>query len=152
MLRDVEATTDMSFDRSCSIMHFSEHEIIDKANNLGITLGSNEKEVPKSVNDLLDLEAERAFEIIRNLTSLKPMNEDDMNNLGIVALENICNNLLPSEEAKDEEGSEMLDTVEPLVTEVTVLCPIEHTVSVGAGEKPKRSWKQKIYPTNFNGS
>ena len=64
MLRDVEATTGMSFDTSCSIMHFSEHEIIDKANNLGIALGSNEKEVVKFVNDLLDLEAERASEII----------------------------------------------------------------------------------------
>ena len=86
MLRDVEATTGMSFDKSCSIMHFTEHEIIDKANDLGITLGSNEKEVAKSVNDLLDLEAERASEIIRNLASVKPMSDDDVNNLGIVAL------------------------------------------------------------------
>ena len=54
MLRDVEATTSMSFDKSRSIMHFTEHEIIDKANDLGISLGSNEKEVAKSVNDLLD--------------------------------------------------------------------------------------------------
>ena len=43
MLRDVEATTGMSFDKSCSIMHFFEHEIMDKANNLGITLGSMKK-------------------------------------------------------------------------------------------------------------
>ena len=137
MLRDVEATG-MSFDRSCSIMHFSEHEIIDKANNLDITLGSNEKEVAKSVNDLLDLEAERASEIIRNLASVKPMNEDDMNNLGIVALENICNNLLPSDDAEDEEGSESMDTVEPPVTEGTVSCYVEHTCTDGAGEKHKR--------------
>ena len=86
MLRDVETATCMSFDKSCSIMHFTEHEIIDKANDLGITLGSNEKEVAKSVNDLLDLEAERASEIIRNLASVKPMSDDDVNNLGIVAL------------------------------------------------------------------
>ena len=86
MLRDVEVAIGMSFDKSCSIMHFTEHEIIDKANDLGITLGSNEKEVVKSVNDLLDLEAERASEIIRNLASVKPMSDDDVNNLGIVAL------------------------------------------------------------------
>ena len=49
-------------------------------------MGSNEKEVAKSVNDLLDLEAERASEIIRNLASVKPMSDDDVNNLGIVAL------------------------------------------------------------------
>ena len=72
MLRDVEATTSMSFDKRCSIMHFTEHEIIDMANDFGVTLGSNEKEVAKSVNDLLDLEAERASKIIRNLASVKP--------------------------------------------------------------------------------
>ena len=131
-------------------MHFSKHEIIDKANNLGITLGSNEKEVAKSVNDLLDLEAERASEIIRNLASLKPMNEDDMNNLGIVALENICNNLLPSEEAKDEEGSEMLDTVEPLVTEGNVSCPIDHTVPGMLGRSLSDPGNKKyILPQRF---
>ena len=129
MLRDVEATTGMSFDRSCSIMHFSEHEIVDKANNLGINLGSNKKEVAKSVNDLLDLEGERASEILRNLASVKPMNEDDMNNLGIVALENICNNLLPSEEAEDEEGLETMDTVEPLWMEGTASCFADPTVT-----------------------
>ena len=64
-----------------------------------------------------------------------------MNNLGIVALENICNNLLPSDDAEDEQGSDIMDTVETLVTEVTVSCPVEHTVPEGAGEKPKRSWK-----------
>ena len=93
MLRDVEATTGMSFDKSCSIMHFTEHEIIDMANDLVVTLGSNEKEIAKSVNDLLNLEAERASKIIQNLVSIKPMNNEDMNNLGIVALESICNNL-----------------------------------------------------------
>ena len=41
-----------------------------------------------------------------------------------------------------------MDTVETLVTEVTVSCPVEHTVPEGAGEKPKRSWKRKIYPTS----
>ena len=39
MLRDVQTATGMPFDKSCSIMHFTEHEIIDKANDLGITLG-----------------------------------------------------------------------------------------------------------------
>ena len=44
-VRNVEATTGMSFSKSCSILHFFEHEIIDKAHNLGVSLGSNEKEV-----------------------------------------------------------------------------------------------------------
>ena len=148
MLRDVEATTGMSFDKSCSIMHFTEHEIIDKANDLGVTLGSNEKEIAKSVNDLLDLEAERASEIIRNLASVQPMNDDDMNNLGIGALESICNNLLPSEEAEDEEGLETTDTVEPLMMEGTVSCSVDPPFPKGDEEKPKRPWKRKIYPTS----
>ena len=71
-----------------------------------------------------------------------------MNNLGIVALENICNNLLPSEDAEGEEASEIVDNVEPLVTEGTISCPVDHTVPKGAGEKPKRSWKRKICPTS----
>ena len=101
-------------------------------------MGSNENEVVKSVNDFLDLEAERASEIIRNLASVKPMNDNDMKNLGMVALENICNNLLPSAEAEDEEGSEYTDTVEPLMMEGTVSCAADPTLLKGDGEKPTR--------------
>ena len=129
-------------------MHITENEIVDKANELGISLGSNEKEVAKSVNDLLDLEAERASEIIRNLASLKPMNDNDMNNLGMVALGNICNNLLPCVEAEDEEESENAEVVMPLMMEGTVSCSTESTFPRGDGEKPKRPWKRKIYPTS----
>jgi hypothetical protein len=147
-LRDVEATTGMSLDKSCSILHFTDHEIIDKANDLGISLGSNEKEVAKSVNDLLDLEAERASEIIQNLASVRPMNDDDMKNLGMADLENICNNLLPNAEAEGEEGSETADIVEPLMMEGTVSSSAGHTFPKGDGEKPKRPWKRKVYPTS----
>ena len=146
-LQDVEASIGMSVDKSCSILHFTEHEIIDKANDLGISLGSDEKEIAKSVNDLLDLEAERALEIIQNLASVKPMNDDDMKNLGMDDLANICNNLLPSAEAEDEEESETTDTVEPLMMEGTVSCIADPTFSKGDGEKPKRPWKRKFYPT-----
>ena len=52
-------------------------------------MDSNEKEVAKSINDLLDLEVERASEIIRNLAVVKPMNNEDMKQLGISAHENI---------------------------------------------------------------
>ena len=76
------------------------------------------------MNDLLDLEAERAAEIIRNLAAVRPMNDDDMKILGIFALENICNNLMPSAEAEGDEGSETGDTVEPLM-EGTVSCSLE---------------------------
>ena len=128
---------DTSFDKSCSILYFSENEIVDKANDLGISLGSNETEVVKSVNDLLDLEAERASEIIHNLASVKPMNDNDMNNLGINDLANICNNLLPSVETEDEEEVENTDTVEPFLTEEAVSVMDNNIVPEGVGEKPK---------------
>ena len=148
MLRHVKATTGASFDKSCSILHFTENEIVDKANDLGISLGSNETEVVKSVNDLLDMEAERASEIIRNLASIQPMNDNDMNNLGINDLANICNNLLPSVEAEDEEEVEISDTVEPLLMEEAVSVIDNSIVPQGVEEKPKRPWKRKIYPTS----
>ena len=65
----------MSVNTSCSILHFSEHEITSDATNLGVSLGSNGKEIAKSVNELLDLEAERASEIIRNIVAMRPVNE-----------------------------------------------------------------------------
>ena len=71
-----------------------------------------------------------------------------MNNLGIVALESICNNLLPSAADEDEEGSESTDTVEPQMIEGSVSCSADPTFPKGDGEKPKRPWKRKIYPTS----
>ena len=76
---------------------FPPHEIIDKTSNLGISLGSNGKEIAKSINDLLDLEADRAMEIIRNIVAVKPMNEADINNLGVNALQSLCEDLVPTE-------------------------------------------------------
>ena len=119
----------------------------DKANDLGISLGSNETEVVKSVNDLLDLEAERVSEIIHNLASIQPMNDNDMNNLGITDLANICNNMLPTVEAEDEEDVEITDTAEPLLMEEAVSGMDDSSVPQGVEEKPKRPWKRKIYPT-----
>ena len=37
---------------------------MNNANQLGVSLGSNDSEISNSVNDLLDLEAERALETI----------------------------------------------------------------------------------------
>ena len=111
-------------------------------------MGSNETEVVKSVNDLLDLEAERTSEIIRNLASIQPLNDNDMNNLGINDLANICNNLLPTVEAEDEEDVENTDTVEPLLMEDAVPVIDNTSVPQGVEEKPKRPWKRKIYPTS----
>ena len=40
--------------------NFSNDEIVENANQLGVSLGSSVTEISNSVNDLLDLEAERA--------------------------------------------------------------------------------------------
>ena len=83
---------------------FSEHEIINDADNLGISLGSNGKEIAKSVNDLLDLEANRAMEMIRNIAAVKPMNDAEINNLGVTALQSLCEDLISTEGIENEEG------------------------------------------------
>ena len=44
-LHDVQVTTGMSVNTSNTILHFSNDEIVDNANQLGISLGSNEGEV-----------------------------------------------------------------------------------------------------------
>lgn len=96
-LQEIEVHTGMSVNTSCSILHFSEHDIIDKASNLGISLGSNDKETAKSINDLLDLETDRAVDLIRYLAAVKPMNEADINDLGVTALQSLCGDLVPTE-------------------------------------------------------
>ena len=81
-LRDVEATTSMSVNTSASILHFSDSEIIQNASDIGISIGTSGKQLAKSINDILDLEADRAIEFIQTLAAVKPMNESDINDLG----------------------------------------------------------------------
>ena len=87
----------MSVNTSCFILHFFEHEIIDNASNLGISLGINGKETAESINDLLDLETDRVLDLIRNIAAVKPMNETDINYLGVIALQILCEDLVPTE-------------------------------------------------------
>ena len=61
-LRDAEISSGMSVNISNSLLHYSNEEIIHNANQLGVSLGANDSEISNSVNDLLDLEAERALE------------------------------------------------------------------------------------------
>ena len=138
-LRDVEVTTGMSVNTSNSILHFSNDEIINNANQLGISLGSNDSEISTSVNDMLDLEAERALELIRNLAAVKPMNDSDIDALGVRALDNLCADLAqPSPEP--EEEVERVDNVE---MRTSVAGCEDQLQSFNA---PKRKWKRKIYP------
>ena len=101
-LRDIESQTGMSVNKQCSILHFSEHGIISRAYDIGVSLGSNGKEIVKSVNDILDLEAERASKLICALVAVKPMSDADINNLGVSTLETFCDEMMSSSDAEGE--------------------------------------------------
>ena len=129
----------MSFNTSNSILHFSNDEIINNANQLGISLGSNDSEISTSVNDMLDLEAERALEMIRNLAAVKPMNDSDIDALGVRVLYNFCADLastLPEPEDEDEGVENVVVRTSEPGCEDQMECK----------NIPKRKWKRKIYP------
>lgn len=81
-VKDAKNSTGMSINTDHSIPHFSPHEIIDNVVSVGVTLGNTSKEVSKSINDLLDLEVDRALDIIRNLAVGQPMNDSEITKLG----------------------------------------------------------------------
>ena len=104
-LRDVEISTGMSVNKSNSIMHFTNDEIVHNANQLGVSLGNNDTEISRSVNDILDLEADRALEMIRHIAVVKPMNESEIDALGVRVLDGLCADLDPAvPETEEEEG------------------------------------------------
>ena len=103
-------------------------------------------EAAKSINDLLDLEADRAMEIIRNIVAVKPMDEDDINNPGVNALQRLCEDLVPTEGLESEEDAVLegyMAPLQPAATQNTDTELIDTEVSLG---KPKRTWKRKVYP------
>ena len=76
------------------------------------------------------------------------MNNEDMKQLGISAHENLCNDLMPISEAKGElEGSDTEDSVEPSPADGILPSLHNNIYTLGAGDKPKRSCKRKVYPT-----
>jgi hypothetical protein len=140
-LRDIEVTTGMSVNVSNSILHFSNEEIIHNANQLGVSLGSNDSEISNSVNDLLDLEAVRALETIRNLAAVKPMNDAEIDALGVRVLDNLCADLAPSTPESEEEDA----TLEEAIARPT---ETGYEDRMEDQSRPKRKWKRKIYPTS----
>lgn len=140
-LHDVEVNTGMSVNISNSILHFSNDEILDNANQLGVSLGSNEHETTNSINDLLDLEAERALEMIRNIAAVKPMCDSEVDALGVRVLGNFCEDLLPS---SSEAG------VEDVSTEIGLASPSDtgHEDQLQSQVIPKSKWKRKVYPVS----
>ena len=145
-LQDVETTTGMSVIKSNSILHFTDNEIIHNANQLGISLGNNDLQIAKSVNDIPDLEAERAVDMIRHIAAVKPMNDSEIDALGVRVLDGMCADLDPAclETEEDTNPKTSLHVDEPLVLEVEN----EGYVQVDGQVKPKRTWKRKVYPVS----
>ena len=140
-LRDIEVTTGMSVNTSNSILHFSNDEIVENANQLGVSLGSNVTEISNSVNGLLDLEAERALEMIRNIAAVKPMSDSEVDALGVRVLEIFCADLLPPiPETEVEEDSTKMVMARPSETGCEDRLQSK-TIS-------KRKWKRKVYPVS----
>ena len=88
---------------------------------------------------MLDLEAERALEMIRNLAAVKPMNNSEIDALGVRVLDNLCANLAHSSPEPEEED-ERVDFVEVRASETGCEDQLE------SFNIPKRKWKRKIYP------
>ncbi|XP_044400833.1 uncharacterized protein [Triticum aestivum] len=148
-LHDIEVSTGMSVNTSNSILHFSNDEIVHNANQLGVSLGSNGSEITKSVNDILDLEAERALEMIRNIAAVKPMNDSDIDALGVRALDSFCADLAPSlpETEEDEGFGSPKASIHVDISEVNSSEPgLEDRRE--DQNKPKRKWKRKVYPVS----
>ena len=139
----------MSVNISNSILHFTNDEIIHNANELGVSLGSNDSEISNSVNDILDLEADRALELIRNLAAVKPMNNSDIDALGVRVLDSLCADLAhPLNETEADDGLLPLEesaTVEELEVRAAELGCEDR---IEEDNKPKRKWRCKIYPTS----
>ena len=148
-LRDVETTTGMSVNKSNSIMHFTNEEIVHNANQIGVSLGNDDLEISKSVNEMLDLEAERALELIRNIAAVKPMNESEIDKLGVRVLDSLCADLDPAvqvTEEEDEYTSPVTTNLEGVPVAVEPLS--ERVEAIDGGVKPKRTWKRKVYPVS----
>ncbi|XBI06059.1 hypothetical protein VPH35_134124 [Triticum aestivum] len=66
---------------------------------------------------ILDLEVERALEMLRNLAVVKPMNDSDIDVLGVMVLDSLCADLAPSlpetEEEDDTFEAEVVRSTEP---------------------------------------
>ncbi|XP_044392245.1 uncharacterized protein [Triticum aestivum] len=145
-LQDVETTTGMSVIKSNSILHFTDNEIINNANQLGISLGNNDSQIAKSVNDILDLEAERAVDMIRHIAAVKPMNDSEIDALGVRVLDGMCADLDPDGLEAEEDSHP--DTSLHVDEHLEMDAEDEGHIPVVDIVKPKRTWKIKVYPVS----
>ena len=88
---------------------------------------------------MLDLEAERALETIRNLAAVKPMNDDEIDALGVRVLDQLRADLAPSNNESEDDDM-------PLENADGSIVQPGYEDRASEPSKPKRKWKRKIYP------
>ena len=148
-LRDVEISTGMSVNKSNSILHFTDDEIIHNANQIGVSLGKNDIEVSRSVNDILDLEADRAVDMIRHIAAVKPTNDSEIDALGVRVLDGLCADLDPAvQETEEEDEYPFPDTTNLEVESLAIEAHSERAEPSDVCVKPKRTWKRMVYPAS----
>ena len=143
-IRDIESSAGLSLNTNISVLHFSEHDIMHRADKLGISLGVNDREVATSINELLDLEMDRAIVMLKNIAVVKPMKESEINELGMCELEGLCEDLvlanLLHEETLEEEGH-----AATLPSTVGLGEDSSHADREILPEAPRRKWQKKVY-------
>ena len=79
--------------------------------------------------------------MIRNLAAIKPVNDSDIDALGVRVLDNFCADLAPSFNESDEEETsvEVVDHQPPQPG---------YEDRMVDNVKPKRKWKRKVYPAS----
>ena len=89
----------------------------------------------------MDLEAERALEMIRNLATVKPMSDSEVDALGVRVLDNFCADFMPPITEVDVEDDS---------TEIVMASPSETGCEdrLQSQTVSKRKWKRKVYPVS----
>lgn len=136
----------MSINKAHSLLHFLPTDIIDNANSVGVSLGNSSREVARSINDLLDLEVDRALDIVRNLASIKPMKESDINALG--ELNSLCENLAPTESPAEDEDHLSDDCCGDVQHTGVDIRHAGYMDELSCLDKPKCASKRKVYPVS----
>jgi hypothetical protein len=89
------------------------------------------------------------MEMIRNLAAVKPLNDSEIDALGVRVLDSFCEDLAPSPAQSDEDESFVsLGVSTPVAPEACRLTELGCMDRIYEQHKPKRKWNQKIYPAS----
>ena len=87
--------------------------------------------------------------MIRNLATVKPMNDSDIAQLGVRVLDTLCADIAPPPPATEEENDSLtIGDREPIEDHSGSPTDTGCENRVEDIPKPKREWKRKIYPAS----